>query len=76
MKQISLYILILTLPLHVPAIAAETKGPSSSSTCGGASGFYDAWIKVGERTCLKCHNPEGDAADSEFILRDVSTTPT
>ena len=32
--------------------------------------FFDqeVWAKVGERTCLKCHNENGDAADSGFIL--------
>ncbi len=31
------------------------------------------WTKVGERTCLKCHNVGGDAADSEFLLRDTAS---
>jgi hypothetical protein len=31
----------------------------------------EVWVKVGERTCLKCHNADGDAADSEFLLRDT-----
>ncbi|MFT4559916.1 MAG: hypothetical protein ACI92S_005312, partial [Planctomycetaceae bacterium] len=74
MKRTRYCILILIVSLHATAIVAETKAPSSS-TCIGASGFYNAWIKVGERTCLKCHNAEGDAADSDFLLRDVSTTP-
>ena len=26
------------------------------------------WAKVGERTCLRCHHANGDAADSEFVL--------
>jgi hypothetical protein len=28
----------------------------------------ELWAKVGERTCLRCHNPKGDAADSAFVL--------
>ena len=28
----------------------------------------EVWAKVGERTCLRCHNKDGDAADSEFVL--------
>jgi len=28
----------------------------------------EVWAKVGERTCLRCHNEDGDAADSEFVL--------
>jgi hypothetical protein len=31
----------------------------------------EVWAKVGERTCLKCHNPEGDAAESRFVLPTV-----
>ncbi|MFT5127643.1 MAG: hypothetical protein ACI8W8_001249, partial [Rhodothermales bacterium] len=31
----------------------------------------EVWAKVGELTCLKCHNDGGDAADSRFILRDT-----
>ena len=30
----------------------------------------EVWTKVAERTCVKCHNAEGDAADSRFLLRD------
>ncbi|MCA9137637.1 MAG: DUF1592 domain-containing protein [Planctomycetales bacterium] len=30
----------------------------------------DVWAKVGERTCLKCHNSEGDASESAFLLVD------
>ena len=28
----------------------------------------EVWAKVGERTCLRCHNKDGDAADSAFVL--------
>ncbi len=28
----------------------------------------EVWAKVGERTCLRCHSKDGDAADSEFVL--------
>ena len=30
----------------------------------------EVWAKVGERTCLKCHHSEGDAAESKFLLTD------
>lgn len=32
--------------------------------------FFEAevWAKVGERTCFRCHNVKGDAADSDLIL--------
>jgi hypothetical protein len=26
------------------------------------------WAKVGERSCLRCHNKNGDAAESHFVL--------
>ena len=32
----------------------------------------EVWAKVGERTCLKCHNAQGDASESEFLLRDTA----
>ena len=32
----------------------------------------ELWAKVGERTCLKCHNAEGDASDSRFLLQKPS----
>lgn len=32
----------------------------------------DVWAKIGERTCLKCHNAQGDASESQFLLRDPS----
>jgi hypothetical protein len=28
----------------------------------------DVWAKVAERTCLRCHNRKGDAAESGFVL--------
>ncbi len=53
-------------------MAAEPQQPG----CFAASSFHDAWIKVGERTCLKCHNADGEAADSQFLLRDASKIST
>lgn len=35
----------------------------------------EVWAKVGERTCLNCHSPGGDAEESKFILRDTSVNP-
>jgi hypothetical protein len=54
------------------AMAAEPQQPPG---CFAASSFHNAWIKVGERTCLKCHNADGEAADSQFLLRDASKIP-
>jgi hypothetical protein len=36
----------------------------------------DVWAKVGERTCLKCHNAKGDASESKFLLQDVARDRT
>lgn len=38
--------------------------------CTAVDNFFanEVWAKVGERTCLKCHNANGDAAESEFLL--------
>ena len=49
---------------------AAHRGPE----CLAVDHFFadEVWAKVGERTCLKCHNATGDASDSEFILRDTS----
>ena len=71
MKQICCWILLILTLLPTLARNADA-GPPVSSGCFAASGFHDAWIKVGERTCLKCHNADGDASDSQFLLRDAS----
>ncbi|MEO2014725.1 MAG: hypothetical protein ABGZ53_10180 [Fuerstiella sp.] len=34
----------------------------------------EVWAKVGERTCLNCHNVDGDASASRFLLRDTART--
>ena len=31
----------------------------------------EVWAKVGELSCLKCHNDSGEAEDSGFILRET-----
>ena len=38
----------------------------------GAFFVDEVWAKVGERTCLKCHNTEGDASESKFLIQDTS----
>jgi hypothetical protein len=52
---------------------AESPVSSMASACVATDDYFEkeVWAKVGERTCLKCHNSQGDAADSEFILSDV-----
>ena len=48
----------------------EHRGPE----CMRVDRFFadEVWAKVGERTCLKCHNAKGDASDSKFLLRDTA----
>lgn len=50
--------------------ADNHRGPA----CLAADSFFaeEVWAKVGERTCLKCHNLKGDASDSQFLLRDTA----
>jgi hypothetical protein len=40
-------------------------------------GFFstEVWAKVGERTCLNCHTPTGDAAESKLLLRSLESGP-
>ena len=49
--------------------AVGHRGPA----CLVVDNFFadEVWAKVGERTCLKCHNAKGDAAESKFLLRDT-----
>lgn len=44
-------------------------------SCPATESFRAAWIKVAERTCLKCHVVGGDAADSEFRLINTQRLP-
>jgi hypothetical protein len=39
--------------------------------CSGAVDHpaFNAWAKVAESLCIRCHNSEGDAAESRFVLR-------
>lgn len=50
--------------------AAEHRGPE----CLQTDRFFadEVWAKVGERTCLKCHNAKGDASESQFLLQDTA----
>lgn len=52
---------------------AAHRGPE----CLAANTFFadEVWAKVGERTCVKCHNTKGDASDSPFLLRDTAHDP-
>lgn len=53
-------------------VAPDTAGPSTPGCVVHDRLFEEeVWAKVGERTCLKCHNQTGDAAESEFILHGL-----
>lgn len=54
---------------EVPKATAH-RGPA----CFVNDSFFndEVWAKVGERSCLKCHNAKGDASGSGFLLRDAT----
>ena len=48
---------------------AENSHTDPGCFSSGSDYFADElWVKVGARTCIKCHKSGGDAEDSEFIL--------
>lgn len=53
-------------PFRFQQAAAAKAAPA----CTLKDRFFEdeVWAKVGERTCLRCHNSKGDAADSDFVL--------
>ncbi len=53
--------------------ARPSAKPRDAADCSAVDRFFadEVWAKVGERTCWKCHNPEGEAAESRFILAGV-----
>ncbi|SVB87030.1 uncharacterized protein METZ01_LOCUS239884, partial [marine metagenome] len=57
---------LLALSLQVSLLGADKPVPSPD-------GYFvdEVWGKVGELSCLKCHNSEGEAEDSRFILRET-----
>ena len=80
-ERMLLLLLISVLTGSNPGVHAEDNSSEPSVKKGHAGPdclavenyFIDeVWTKVGERSCLKCHNADGDAADSRFLLRDPS----
>lgn len=54
-----------TVNAQATSLAQENLAPG----CLVDDRFADeVWAKVGERTCLRCHNKDGDAAESGFLL--------
>lgn len=52
--------------------------PTSGQDGGGkVDAFFaeEVWAKVGERTCLNCHTGRGEAAESDFLLRETELDP-
>ncbi len=49
---------------------AEPAAAQTAPACPLKDRFFEdeVWAKIGERTCLRCHNPKGDAAESDFVL--------
>ncbi len=59
---------LLVFCLWLPVVGADKPAPKAP----GAFFVDEVWAKVGERTCLKCHNTEGDASESKFLIQDTS----
>lgn len=53
------------LPLKAVAGSAQ---PAPACTFKDRFFEEEVWAKVGERTCLRSHNPNGEAAEIEFML--------
>ena len=63
-------IALLALGLCLPAMGAG--GGELVPKAADAFFIDEVWAKVGERTCLKCHNAGGDASESKFLMQDTS----
>lgn len=63
-SRVTVALIVLT-GLSVRAQGEPAKVPA-------VDGFFvnEVWPKVGARTCLECHKPDGDAEDSDFVLID------
>lgn len=72
----------LALAISISIAAAGDRSTAAEPNrlapeCTAVDKFFseEVWAKVGERTCWKCHNSKGDAADSKFLLQDTSRNP-
>lgn len=71
--RIILFVSFVAATSFCQIAAAQTNPPASGHAtpdCLVDDRFFadEVWAKVGERTCLRCHNRDGDAADSGFVL--------
>ncbi len=57
------------------AVPASPLRIAASSTAADRFFEDEVWAKVGERTCLTCHNSEGDARKSGFVLEKPNDDP-
>ena len=63
------FVVLLTFCLWLSAVGA---GSGKLVPMAAGDFFIDeVWGKVGELSCLNCHNNSGEAEDSGFILRET-----
>ena len=61
-------------PFHIALLAFCLQiSLSGADKPASPDGWFvdEVWGKVGELSCLKCHNNSGEAEDSRFILRET-----
>lgn len=66
---------ILICACVILCVAGATVHAQEPPVCIAQRSFHDTSIKVLERHCLKCHTDQGEAADSNFVLRDIARIP-
>lgn len=68
--SVTLAVLIASLISQLVNAQVPERAIQVAPSCIAADRFFEdeVWAKVGERTCLKCHNAAGDAQKSDFIL--------
>src|SRR5687767_8555457 len=75
---------MLTISLIPSAVLGEDPVPQDKNPgelqkdapgCFAPAAFREVWIKVAERSCLKCHHAGGDASESAFLLREETSVP-
>lgn len=65
---ISSLVLIVIAPVSLWGESPATPVLPAVCSLGDRVFENEVWAKVGERTCLRCHNSTGDAAESGFLL--------
>lgn len=55
--------------------AATSQEQNGVVSCSATVSFFEAevWAKVAEKVCLRCHNAEGDASGSRFVLLPIQS---